>query len=157
VAIASLLCPISGSQINLIESERRASYQFLEQVLRPKQDLTFVIKFAGEVELLQELTGSREELQDALRRLGAPVHYQRPHSIGFQGWPGGTGQSGGGFPGGNPGWPGSGSGGRSGSPYPTSRIPTVGMPNKAAEDPSAVGSAWVWAVAEVQVPMARQP
>jgi VWFA-related protein len=126
-----LLVDVSGSQINLIESERRASYQFLEQVLRPEQDLTFVIKFAGEVELLQDLTGSREDLQDALRRLGAPVSYQRPHFFSFQGWPGGTSQ-GGGLPGGSPGWPGGGGGGSSGSPYPTSRIPTVGIPNTAA-------------------------
>ncbi len=127
-----LLVDVSGSQINLIESERRASYQFLEQVLRPEQDLTFVIKFAGEVELLQDLTGSREDLQDALHRLGAPIQYQRPHFFSFQGWPGGTTPGGGGLPGGSPGWPGSRGGGNSGSPYPTPRIPTVGMPNKAA-------------------------
>ena len=42
----------------------------LSQVLRPDQDRAFVIHFDREVELLQDLTSSREKLDDALAQLG---------------------------------------------------------------------------------------
>ncbi|MCP5112987.1 MAG: VWA domain-containing protein [bacterium] len=101
-----LLVDTSGSQVNLIDSERRTSYQFFEQVLRPTQDLAFVVKFAGEVELLQELTGSRDDLQRALYLLEGPDHRRRrrPRFVSFQGWPGG----GSGWPGSGTSWPGGG-------------------------------------------------
>jgi len=67
-----LLVDTSMSQRELIDPERRASYQFFEQVLRPEQDVAFVIKFDVEVDLLQDLTGSRELLEAALKQLQTP-------------------------------------------------------------------------------------
>ena len=49
-----LLVDTSMSQQRLIETERRASHQFFEQVLRPEGDMAFVIQFDVEVELLQD-------------------------------------------------------------------------------------------------------
>ncbi len=64
-----LLVDTSMSQANLIKEERKASSKFLEQVMRPEKDDAFVIKFDGEVELLQDLTDSRPSLDKALDRL----------------------------------------------------------------------------------------
>jgi VWFA-related protein len=86
-----LLVDTSGSQRNEIESERRASYKFFEQVLHEDKDKAFVIHFDREVELLQDLTSSRADLDKALDDLGTggarPQLNRRP-----QGQPGGGGQ-----------------------------------------------------------------
>lgn len=63
-----LLIDVSGSQINLIEQERRAGGQFFSSVLR-KKDMAFLIQFGAESELLQDMTGTPRLLQDGLRRL----------------------------------------------------------------------------------------
>src|SRR5690348_3349782 len=63
-----LLLDVSGSQGHLIDIEREAAYQFFSNVLR-EQDRAFLISFAGEVELLQDFTGSPRLLQAALGRL----------------------------------------------------------------------------------------
>jgi VWFA-related protein len=65
-----LLVDTSGSQRNEIESERRASYKFFDQVLHEDKDKAFVIHFDREVELLQDLTSSRTDLDKALDDLG---------------------------------------------------------------------------------------
>jgi VWFA-related protein len=70
-----LLIDTSISQKRVLPAERTASYRFLIQVLRPTQDRAFVMHFDREVELLRELTSSREELDEALARLQTP---QRP-------------------------------------------------------------------------------
>ncbi|MBP1625374.1 MAG: von Willebrand factor, type [Acidobacteria bacterium] len=108
-----LLIDTSLSQRNLIEDERSASYQFLDQVLRPTQDQAFVIKFDFEAELLQDLTGSHSRLQKALDALDGPSDTLRPairrqpsdrRGDPFaQSWPGGQRRPG---------------GGRQGSPWP---------------------------------------
>jgi len=67
-----LLVDVSQSQRNLLETERRASYRFLDQVLREGKDFAFVIHFAGESELLQDLTASRALLQPAVQAIGNP-------------------------------------------------------------------------------------
>ena len=67
-----LLIDTSGSQRRVLEPERRASYKFLEQVLREDRDKAFVIHFDREVELLQDLTSSRRDLERALTDLEAP-------------------------------------------------------------------------------------
>lgn len=77
-----LLVDTSMSQLRLIDTERRASYQFFEQVLRPEQDVAFVIKFDVEVELLQDLTGSRQLLEAALKQLQVPRPGQRRNLAG---------------------------------------------------------------------------
>ena len=67
--VLGLLVDISGSQRSLIETERHASRQFLHQVLREDKDQAFLIHFDREVELLQDLTSSRQLLEKALEAL----------------------------------------------------------------------------------------
>lgn len=67
-----LLVDVSGSQRRLIPQERSASFQFFDQVLREDLDHAFVIHFQGQVELLQDLTPSRDDLERALRLLEFP-------------------------------------------------------------------------------------
>jgi VWFA-related protein len=71
-----LLVDVSGSQRNLIPEERSASFQFFDQVLREDLDRAFVIHFQGQVELLQDLTSSRDQLEKALRLLEFPQDQQ---------------------------------------------------------------------------------
>lgn len=75
-----LLIDTSGSTRFVLPDEVAASRQFLGQVLRPKDDRAFVIHFQTEVELLQDLTGSREALERSLGELGAPPKLQRQRS-----------------------------------------------------------------------------
>ena len=72
-----LLVDTSISQKRVLAEERTASYRFLSQVLRPDMDRAFVIHFDRDVELLQDLTGSREKLDAALARLQTPKLPQR--------------------------------------------------------------------------------
>ena len=67
-----LLVDTSMSQRRVLDQERSASYTFLDQVLRPNKDMAFVIHFDREVELLQDLTSSRQKLQAALELLQTP-------------------------------------------------------------------------------------
>jgi VWFA-related protein len=67
-----LLIDTSISQKRVLAEERTASFRFLSQVLRPEQDRAFVIHFDRDVELLQDLTSSRELLDQALARLQTP-------------------------------------------------------------------------------------
>jgi VWFA-related protein len=91
-----LLVDTSGSVRRVLPDERNASDRFLHQVLTQQKDLAFIIHFDFEVELLQDLTGSREQLEKALGQLetGQP-QLQRQGGGGGQ-YPGG----GGGYPGG---------------------------------------------------------
>ncbi len=61
-----LLVDTSRSQTNVLDAERNASRSFLEQMLVQEKDRAFLIHFDREVELLQDLTSSREKLQKAL-------------------------------------------------------------------------------------------
>jgi VWFA-related protein len=95
-----LLVDTSGSERRMLGTERQASYTFFEQMLRPDKDKAFLIHFAHDVELLQDLTSSRERLERALDELDKPEWAQT-----------GNPPLGGG-PGANPGpWGGGGSGG----------------------------------------------
>src|SRR5437867_12479636 len=87
-----LLVDTSLSQRRVLDTERRASYDFFEQVLREDKDLAFVIHFDFDVELLQDLTSSRRDLQSALDNLGnsEPQFRQRGGWGGGGGWPGGS-------------------------------------------------------------------
>jgi VWFA-related protein len=67
-----VLVDTSLSQQRLIEQERSASYEFLARVLDESKDQAFVIRFDFDVELLQDLTGSRKLLQQALSNLRLP-------------------------------------------------------------------------------------
>ncbi len=97
-----LLVDTSGSERNVLPSERTASLRFFDKVMREDKDLAFVIHFDFQVELLQDLTGSKADLRKSLDQLeigGGGRQLQR------------RGGGGGGYPGGGGGYPG---GGRSG-------------------------------------------
>jgi len=99
----------SLSQRRVLEEERTASYDFLRDVMREDRDKAFVISFDAETVLQQDLTSSKQKLEDALDR----VHVAQRDSNGG-GYPGGGSGGGGGYPGGGGGYPG---GGRSGGGY----------------------------------------
>lgn len=88
-----LLVDTSLSERRMIPEERDASYTFLQQVLRPEQDKAFLIHFDRDVELLQDLTSSRERLERALNLLQTPERSYA--SNGGGGWGGGMGRGGG--------------------------------------------------------------
>lgn len=67
-----LLVDTSRSQTNVLDAERNASRGFLDQMLVQEKDKAFLIHFDREVELLQDLTSSREKLQAALELLKTP-------------------------------------------------------------------------------------
>src|ERR1017187_6740280 len=67
-----LLVDTSRSQTNVLDAERNASRSFLEQMLVQEKDKAFLIHFDREVELLQDLTSSRDKLQSALDLLKTP-------------------------------------------------------------------------------------
>ena len=92
-----LLIDISGSERRMLGEERQASRTFLEQVLRPEKDKTFLIRFGREVELLQELTSSRQRLEKALDLLDSPEQDQdqNSNSGGYGGGGGRGGRNGG--------------------------------------------------------------
>ena len=68
-----LLVDTSKSEVRVLEAERRASYRFLDRVLRPGQDRAFVAHFDMSFAILQGLTPSRKELADALAKLKIPA------------------------------------------------------------------------------------
>jgi VWFA-related protein len=75
-----LLMDTSKSQRRVLEAERRASYTFLDQVLRDGRDTAFVVHFDIKVDLLQGLTSSRIKLAAALARLRPPQFLREPFS-----------------------------------------------------------------------------
>jgi VWFA-related protein len=99
-----LLVDTSMSQRRVLDQERAASHDFLDQVLREDKDRAFVIHFDYQVELLQDLTSSRKKLDASLEELGEPEFSQASNS-------GGSGSSGSGGSGGGRGSHGHGGGG----------------------------------------------
>lgn len=71
-----LLVDTSMSQRNVLGQERDASEKFLDDMLRADRDKAFVIHFDREVELLQDLTASREKLEKALGEIEQPEFSQ---------------------------------------------------------------------------------
>jgi VWFA-related protein len=67
-----LMVDTSRSQRDVIDEERTASSTFLDQMLTTPKDKAFVMQFAGQVELLQDLTSSRPLLQAALKEIDTP-------------------------------------------------------------------------------------
>jgi len=67
-----LLVDTSLSQRNVLDQEKNASKVFLDQMLTNAKDKAFLIHFDREVELLQDLTSSREKLQAGLELLRTP-------------------------------------------------------------------------------------
>jgi len=72
-----LLVDTSRSQTNVLDAERNASRSFFDQMLVQEKDKAFLIHFDREVELLQDLTSSREKLQSALELLKTPSDRER--------------------------------------------------------------------------------
>ncbi len=101
-----LLVDTSFSVRNELDKERSASGTFMDEVVREGKDAAFLIHFDHEVELLQDITSSRQKMNDALSLL----QVQQPRRDDNAGSPG----SGGGNPGGG-GYPG---GGHPGGGYP---------------------------------------
>lgn len=87
-----LLVDTSMSQRRVLGDEQRAAYKFLDQVMSQK-DQAFVVHFDSEVELLQDLTKSRQKLERSLGGLETPKTLQRSQQ-------GSTGRRGGGGGGG---------------------------------------------------------
>jgi VWFA-related protein len=71
-----LLVDTSMSQRRVLDQERDASHAFLDHLLREDKDKAFVIHFDREVELLQDLTSSRQKLEASLDQLGRPQFSQ---------------------------------------------------------------------------------
>jgi VWFA-related protein len=71
-----LLVDTSMSQRRVLDQERTASRAFLDHVLREEKDKAFLIHFDHEVELLQELTSSRQKLEASLNQLQTPQFSQ---------------------------------------------------------------------------------
>jgi VWFA-related protein len=67
-----LLVDTSGSQRRVLGDERTASYAFLDHVLSVDKDKAFILHFDHEVELLQDLTSSRQKLEASLQLLQTP-------------------------------------------------------------------------------------
>ena len=63
-----LLVDTSLSQRNVLDQEKSASKTFFDQVLRD-QDTAFLIHFDKEVELLEDLTSSRQKLDSSIEAL----------------------------------------------------------------------------------------
>jgi len=67
-----LLVDTSQSQRSVLDEERTASSTFLDQMLTNPKDQAFIIQFARQTELLQDLTTSRPLLQKALKEIDTP-------------------------------------------------------------------------------------
>jgi len=61
------------SQQKVLESERTASFRFLDQVLRESKDKLFVMQFDMAVQLRQPLTSSRKDLEEVLPYVDTPT------------------------------------------------------------------------------------
>ncbi len=67
-----LLVDTSMSQRKVLDEERTASGTFLETMLTPQRDKAFIMQFAHQAELLQDLTDSKPKLQAALKEIDTP-------------------------------------------------------------------------------------
>ncbi|MGC2109293.1 MAG: VWA domain-containing protein [Candidatus Korobacteraceae bacterium] len=67
-----LLVDTSMSQRRVLDQERIASNGFLNDLMRVDKDKAFIIHFDWDIELLQDLTSSRQKLEAALDKLDMP-------------------------------------------------------------------------------------
>ena len=86
-----LLVDTSMSQRRVLGKERDASAVFLDELLRVDRDKAFVIHFDFDVELLQDLTNSRQKLRAALDELELGDRSGGYPGGGGRGYPGGGG------------------------------------------------------------------
>lgn len=99
-----LVADTSRGQSGVISNERDAARRFLDHSVREDKDQGFLIHFDQQVELLQDLTPSRQKLDAALDLLSSPQMQRRDNSGGNGGDNNGGGSQGGsgGYPGGGP-------------------------------------------------------
>jgi len=71
-----LMVDTSMSQARVLESERSASFQFVDQVLREGKDKVFVTQFDMAVMTRQQLTSSRRDLEQSLPFVDTPSKNQ---------------------------------------------------------------------------------
>ncbi len=69
-----LMVDTSMSQRKVLESERSASFRFLDQVLRENKDHVFIMQFDSALQLRQPLTSSFRELNDSLSYVDTPTY-----------------------------------------------------------------------------------
>ena len=67
-----LLVNVSLSQRDAIDDERTASFAFLDDTLTSR-DKAFIVQFARQTDLLQNVTGSKPKLQAGLKQLETPA------------------------------------------------------------------------------------
>ena len=85
-----LLVETGMNQRHVLEQERSSSGHFIDQLLREDKDKAFLIHFDREVELLQDLTPSKQKLNAALNLLQQPqLKHTGDDSSGGSGYPGG--------------------------------------------------------------------
>ena len=99
-----ILVDTSMSTLKVLPDERKASEAFLDQVVREDKDSAFVIHFDHQVELLQDLTSSKQKLSAATDQVEPSPRSDDQDSGGSSG--GGQRGPQGGYPGG--GYPGGG-------------------------------------------------
>jgi VWFA-related protein len=90
-----LLVDTSLSQREVLGEEREASRRFVEKVLRPDRDQTFLIHFDHDTELLQDLTNSKDKLERGLDQLELPQDGRPQMRRSGGGYPGGSSGGGG--------------------------------------------------------------
>lgn len=90
-----LLVDTSGSQRTVLDQERTASGTFIDDVLRVDKDSAFLIHFDTQVELLQDVTKSPQQMGEALQNVEESPRPRDDQNSG--------GQNGGGYPGGGSG------------------------------------------------------
>jgi VWFA-related protein len=85
-----LLIDTSMSTLKALPDERTASSTFLDQVVREDKDSAFVIHFDRQVELLQDLTSSKQKLASATEQIEPSQRSDEESSGGSpSGFPGG--------------------------------------------------------------------
>jgi VWFA-related protein len=67
-----LLVDVSLSQRDAIDDERTASFAFLDDTITSR-DKAFIVQFARQTDLLQDVTSSKPRLQAALKQLETPA------------------------------------------------------------------------------------
>ncbi|MGD0777678.1 MAG: VWA domain-containing protein [Candidatus Solibacter sp.] len=71
-----LMVDTSMSQRRVLDAERIASFEFVDQVLREATDHVFIVQFDLGVDIRQPLTSSRRELERALTQVDTPSLHQ---------------------------------------------------------------------------------
>ena len=81
-----LMVDTSMSQQRVLDAEQSASFRFLDRVLRENVDQVFVMQFDLAVQMRQELTSSRQKLEETLAKVAIPTR----QALQAQGYSGGT-------------------------------------------------------------------